>query len=65
MSGSGDTVLVDMPVGEYTIAWIAVSGYYEPLGQAKTLALNDTITFIGRYTKGWMKTLGGPGYQVG
>ncbi|MBN2564916.1 MAG: SUMF1/EgtB/PvdO family nonheme iron enzyme [Candidatus Eisenbacteria bacterium] len=48
-SGSGDTTLVDMPVGPYTIAWGAVSGWDAPSGDAQNLAVGATITFSGTY----------------
>lgn len=48
-SGNGDTTLVGMPVGEYTMAWGSVSGYVPPGGGTQNLTPEGTITFSGTY----------------
>jgi len=48
-AGSGDVTLRDMPTGEYTLAWDAVSGYLTPVSSSKTLHEDETIAFSGAY----------------
>ena len=50
-SGSGDATLADMPVGQYTLTWAAVSGYITPSSDTQTLATDGTITFSGTYVE--------------
>ena len=49
-SGDGDETLTDMPVGEYTLTWGAVSGYITPSQDVQDLDSDGTITFPGTYT---------------
>jgi hypothetical protein len=53
LSGSGDTVLVDMPAGEYKISWEAVKYYATPYPVSRTLSAGggNTITFAGTYER--------------
>lgn len=47
--GSGDTILTEMPIGEYAMTWKVVNGYTKPDDDTLTLAQNGTITFKGAY----------------
>jgi hypothetical protein len=53
LSGSGDTVLVDMPAGDYEISWEAVKYYATPYPVSRTLSAGagNTITFEGTYER--------------
>jgi formylglycine-generating enzyme required for sulfatase activity len=57
-TGSGDTTLQDMPVGQYTLTWGEVSGWTAPSPMTQTLAADGTITFSGTY-------VGDPGPTAG
>jgi len=46
---SGDTTLVDMPAGRYTLIWDVVPGHVNPAHDTQTLAADGTITFNGTY----------------
>ena len=48
-SGNGDTTLIEMPVGQYAIAWGPVTDWYAPGGDAQNLTVGGTITFSGTY----------------
>ncbi len=48
-SGNGDETLTDMPVGEYTLTWGAVSGYITPSQQVKSLDPDGTTAFDVTY----------------
>ncbi|MCD4699717.1 MAG: formylglycine-generating enzyme family protein, partial [Phycisphaerae bacterium] len=49
--GSGDSTLVEMPTGEYSITWNPVAGYITPAGDTQTLAADGMITFEGTYVE--------------
>jgi len=48
-TSSGDTILTDMPVGDYTLTWNAVGGYFTPASDAQTLTAEGMVTFSGTY----------------
>jgi len=50
-SGNGDATLTEMPVGQYTLTWGAVSGYVTPSSDTKPLDPDETITFAGTYVE--------------
>jgi surface protein len=47
--GTGDTILVDMPVGDYTLIWSDVSGFDTPLSEVQSLTTSSTLVFRGAY----------------
>jgi len=47
--GSGDTLLTEMPIGEYVLAWMNVAGYVSPSTATDTLIQDGTIEFAGVY----------------
>lgn len=51
-SGTGSTVLTDMSIGDYTIAWGTVNGWIAPIPatQSQFLIPNGNLTFSGTYT---------------
>jgi len=48
-SGSGDSTLTDMALGDYTLIWEDEMGWVTPTSPTQTLAEDDTITFSGAY----------------
>lgn len=48
-TGAGDLILPGMPVGEYTLTWVDVSGYNTPSSAPQILAADGAITFSGAY----------------
>ncbi len=50
-SGNGDETLQELPVGQYTVTWDAVSGYTTPSSQTQSLVDGGTTTFSGTYTE--------------
>ena len=48
-TGNGDTTLLDMTAGVYTLTWGDVSGWITPADSSLTLAVDDTLTFDGVY----------------
>ena len=48
-SGSGDTTLSDMAIGEYSLVWEDVAGYSTPSQDTQSLEDGQTITFSGSY----------------
>ena len=64
-TGSGDMTLTSMPVGTYTLAWDAVSGYRTPSGDTKTLVSDETITFSGAYIEDYFVLLHAGTFMMG
>jgi formylglycine-generating enzyme required for sulfatase activity len=50
--GSGDSTLVEMPVGIYEITWVAEDGYNTPSATPTELVANGEIAFNGTYIPG-------------
>ncbi len=50
-TGTGDSTLSEMPVGDYTLTWDSVSGYTAPSVSQQTLANGETVTFSGVYSE--------------
>ena len=51
-NGSGKSwTVTGVPVGDYTIIYNPVSGYWTPPSETKTLAKDGTITFTGKYNE--------------
>ncbi len=51
LAGSGDTVLVEMPAGDYELSWETIEDYYTPDPPSEILSADgDTIIFTGQYT---------------
>jgi len=50
-SGTGDSTMINMSPGSYTISWGTVSGWIAPDGETQTLAAEGTVTFSGTYTE--------------
>jgi len=50
-SGNGDLTLTDLDIGDYTITWENVSGWFLPPGETQALAAGGTVTFSGTYTE--------------
>jgi len=50
-SGSGDSTLIDMSLGDYTLTWGDVMDWVTPASPLQTLADNDTISFSGTYVQ--------------
>ncbi|MFH2052212.1 MAG: S8 family serine peptidase, partial [bacterium] len=50
-AGSGDSTMVDMPTGDYTVTWGEVAGWNTPAGETLALAGGGTATFDGLYTE--------------
>lgn len=50
-AGTGDLAITDLNVGNYTLAWGAISGWYGPAPSTvtQTLAADGTLTFVGAY----------------
>lgn len=49
VAGAGDTTLVGMRVGDYTVVWGEVYGWITPEPEHRTLAADSTITFSAVY----------------
>ena len=49
-SGSGTSFTQAAPIGQYTIAYVAVIGYNTPPMQTQTLTADGTLFFSGTYT---------------
>ena len=50
-SGSGDSTLIGLPVGDYTVTWGEVAGWIAPMNETKTLDEHTTVIFSGAYTE--------------
>jgi formylglycine-generating enzyme required for sulfatase activity len=50
-TGSGDATLEDVPVGEYTLCWVDVEGYIEPLCETERLDSEEPLVFAGTYSE--------------
>ena len=50
-SGNGDLTLTDLDIGDYTITWENVSGWFVPPGEMQALTAGGTVTFSGTYTE--------------
>ncbi|MBU8869545.1 MAG: formylglycine-generating enzyme family protein [Gemmatimonadales bacterium] len=48
-AASGDTILTDMPVGDYTLTWEEVPEWFAPADEIKTQVAGETLTFNGVY----------------
>jgi formylglycine-generating enzyme required for sulfatase activity len=51
LADAGDSTLLDLDVGEYTVTWGAVTGWFAPATSTQTLAAADTVTFAGIYNE--------------
>ena len=49
IEGSGDTVLVDMEIGRYSLVWHEVAGYMVPAPGVAELEADDVLTFTTEY----------------
>ncbi len=48
-TGAGDTELINMPIGEYTLTWSVLAGYLTPPSSSQTLVDGDDLTFESVY----------------
>jgi hypothetical protein len=48
-NGQGDSTMIDLPIGSYTIAWGIVIDHTAPPGRTRTLEAESTLVFNGLY----------------
>jgi formylglycine-generating enzyme required for sulfatase activity len=49
LSADGDTTLVDLPAGSYTLAWQQAAGWETPAAMVRQLEADGAATFLGIY----------------
>jgi hypothetical protein len=50
-TGSGDSTLADLAVGDYAVSWGDVAGWVSPAGGTQTLTAGAVLTFSGTYVQ--------------
>jgi hypothetical protein len=59
-AGSGDSTLNNIPIGDVSIEYLALSGFDTPTGESAVLAKNATVNFAGSYEGGTQYALSAP-----